>query len=222
VVEDTTPQLGGNLDVNGNSVVTASNADLSITPNGSGDLILDGLKWPQADGTANYFLKTDGSTQLSWATAGGKILQIVQGTPKTDTASASSGTFVDITGMTVNITPSVSTSKVLVLAMVNVGTSNSSAVYLQLVRGSTNIIQGDSSGSMTRCTFGSQNMVEAESIHNAMLSYIDSPSTTSETTYKVQYKSRDSTTAYINRQHTQHSTDGARAASTIIVAEIGA
>ena len=40
VVEDTTPQLGGNLDVNGNSIVTASNANLSITPNGSGDLIL--------------------------------------------------------------------------------------------------------------------------------------------------------------------------------------
>ena len=220
VVEDTTPQLGGNLDVNGNSVVTASNANLSITPNGSGDLILDGLKWPQADGTANYFLKTDGSAQLSWATAGGKILQLVQGT-KTSEASTTSTSFTD-SGITVNITPSVSTSKVLVLAMVHVSTSDSSAVYLQLVRGSTNIIQGDSSGSMTRCTFGTQNLVEHETIHNVMLSYIDSPSTTSETTYKVQYKSRDSNTAYINRQNIQHATDGARAASTIIVAEIGA
>ena len=89
VVEDTTPQLGGNLDVNGNSVVTASNADLSITPNGSGDLILDGLKWPQADGTANYVLKTNGSAQLSWVVQGaGSIKQIV----KTESTSQSSGT----------------------------------------------------------------------------------------------------------------------------------
>ena len=40
--------------------------DILITPNGTGDLILDGLKWPQADGTANYVLKTDGGAQLSW------------------------------------------------------------------------------------------------------------------------------------------------------------
>jgi hypothetical protein len=67
VVEDTTPQLGGSLDVNGNAIVSASNGDIAITPNGTGDIILDGQKWPQADGTADYYLKTDGSGQLSWA-----------------------------------------------------------------------------------------------------------------------------------------------------------
>ena len=50
VVEDTTPQLGGDLDVNGKSIVSASDGDIAITPNGTGDVILDGLKWPQADG----------------------------------------------------------------------------------------------------------------------------------------------------------------------------
>lgn len=67
LVDDTTPQLGGSLDVNGNSIVSASNGDIAITPNGTGDIILDGQKWPQADGTADYYLKTDGSGQLSWA-----------------------------------------------------------------------------------------------------------------------------------------------------------
>ena len=67
VVEDTTPQLGGSLDVNGNAIVSASNGDIAITPNGTGDIILDGQKWPQADGTADYYLKTDGSGQLAWA-----------------------------------------------------------------------------------------------------------------------------------------------------------
>jgi len=66
VVNDTTPQLGGNLDVDGNSIVSTSNGDIAITPNGTGDVILDGLKYPQADGTAGQVLKTDGSTQLSW------------------------------------------------------------------------------------------------------------------------------------------------------------
>lgn len=66
VVEDTTPQLGGNLDVNGKSIVSASGGDIAITPDTSGDIILDGQKWPQADGTANYVLTTDGAGQLSW------------------------------------------------------------------------------------------------------------------------------------------------------------
>tara|TARA_R100001460_G_scaffold105058_1_gene151273 strand:+ start:2245 stop:2832 length:588 start_codon:yes stop_codon:yes gene_type:complete len=67
-VEDTTPQLGGNLDVNGNSIVSASNGNIAITPNGSGKVILDGLSHPTADGSANQFLKTDGSGTLSFAT----------------------------------------------------------------------------------------------------------------------------------------------------------
>ena len=42
--------------------------DIKITPNGTGDVIIDGLKYPQTDGSAGQFLKTDGSAQLSWAT----------------------------------------------------------------------------------------------------------------------------------------------------------
>jgi hypothetical protein len=42
VVDDTTPQLGGNLDVNGNSIVSTSDGDIAITPNGTGKVILGG------------------------------------------------------------------------------------------------------------------------------------------------------------------------------------
>ena len=69
VVEDTTPQLGGNLDVNGNSIVSVSAGDISITPDTTGDIVLDGVKWPQADGTANQVLTTDGAGQASWGDA---------------------------------------------------------------------------------------------------------------------------------------------------------
>lgn len=66
VVEDTTPQLGGNLDVNGNSIVSAANGDIAITPDGSGKVVLDGLNWPTSDGVSGYILKTDGAGNLSW------------------------------------------------------------------------------------------------------------------------------------------------------------
>jgi len=71
VIDDTTPQLGGNLDVNGNAIVSVTNGDIAITPDGTGSVVLDGLNWPQADGTADQTLVTDGAGNLSFADAGG-------------------------------------------------------------------------------------------------------------------------------------------------------
>ena len=71
VYADPNPSLGGNLTVMGYSIVSSANGDIAITPNGTGNIVLDGQKWPQADGTANQVLKTDGAGQLSWTTAGG-------------------------------------------------------------------------------------------------------------------------------------------------------
>ena len=68
VVEDTTPVLGGSLDVGTNSIVSVSNRDINVTPNGTGSVVLDGLNYPQSDGTTGQFLKTDGSGQLSFGT----------------------------------------------------------------------------------------------------------------------------------------------------------
>ncbi len=66
VVDDTSPQLGANLDVNGKSIISVSNGNIAITPNGSGKIILDGLSHPTADGTAGQFLQTNGSGVLSF------------------------------------------------------------------------------------------------------------------------------------------------------------
>jgi trimeric autotransporter adhesin len=63
-----------NININGNTIVSSdTDGDLNLTPNGTGDLVLDGLKWPQADGSEDYVLSTDGAGQLSWAaqTGGG-------------------------------------------------------------------------------------------------------------------------------------------------------
>ena len=70
LVNDTSPQLGGNLDVNGNAIVSVSNGNIAITPNGSGKVIIDGLSHPVADGNAGQVLKTDGSGNLAFASVG--------------------------------------------------------------------------------------------------------------------------------------------------------
>ena len=67
LADDSSPQLGGDLDVNGNSIISASNGNIAITPNGSGKVIIDGLSHPQADGNAGQVLKTDGSGNLAFA-----------------------------------------------------------------------------------------------------------------------------------------------------------
>jgi hypothetical protein len=56
-----------NITVNANAITsTDTDGDITITPNGAGDVILDGVKWPQADGSENYFLRTNGSAQTAW------------------------------------------------------------------------------------------------------------------------------------------------------------
>jgi hypothetical protein len=58
----------GNIQITGNTVSSTDlNGNINITPNGTGNVVLDGINYPQADGTANYFLKTDGAGQLSFA-----------------------------------------------------------------------------------------------------------------------------------------------------------
>lgn len=60
----------GNVQVSANAVIsTDTNGNLALTPDGTGDLVLDGVNWPQADGTADQILKTDGAGQLSYVDA---------------------------------------------------------------------------------------------------------------------------------------------------------
>ena len=69
VAQDGSPQLGGNLDVVTHSLVSTSNRNIAITPNGSGKVVLDGLSHPTSDGSAGQAIVTNGSGVLSFATA---------------------------------------------------------------------------------------------------------------------------------------------------------
>jgi hypothetical protein len=64
VLTDTTPQLGGNLDVNGNSIVSTSNANITLAPDGTGDVVLSADTVKIGDSNANATITTDGTGDL--------------------------------------------------------------------------------------------------------------------------------------------------------------
>ena len=79
------------------SIVDGANGNITITPNGSGNIVLDGLTFPNADGSADTFLKTNGSGTLSFAEiSGGTSWQAVK--TSTFTAVAGEGYFINTTG----------------------------------------------------------------------------------------------------------------------------
>ena len=103
VSEDSTPQLGGNLDVNGNSIVSVSNGNISITPDGTGKVILDGISYPTADGTVDQVMKTDGAGNITFGeVSGGEQWQTVK--TADFTAVAGEGYFVNTTSGTITMT----------------------------------------------------------------------------------------------------------------------
>jgi hypothetical protein len=60
-----------NININGNSITSTDvGGNIVITPNTVGSIVLDGLNWPQVDGTSNQALVTNGAGQLSWASFG--------------------------------------------------------------------------------------------------------------------------------------------------------
>ena len=113
---------------------------------------------------------------------GGGVIQVKTVT-KTDKFITSSQTPTDITGFSVAITPKFSTSKILVVYSLNVS-GNSGYSSFRLLRGSTSILLGDTDGNRERSTFGTY--VSASNLHNVSGTILDSPSTTSAVTYKMQ------------------------------------
>jgi hypothetical protein len=186
---------------------------------GSNTLVL-----PTGNGSSGQFLQTNGSGTLSWA-GGGKILQVVS-TTKTDTFTTTSGTLTDITGLSVSITPTSTSSKILITGTVCWGNSDTTPylVYMVLVRNSTSICIADTAGNRTRATLGAQGVYSTDNTPFAPLNFLDSPNTVSAVTYKLQGATESGRTLYINRGNESDgdSAQTARFASTITAMEVAA
>ena len=160
---------------------------------------------------------------------GGKILQVVQTINSSMVSEAvADRVYEDISGMSVAITPSATSSKVLVFYRVAVATTSGAYnTLLRLVRGSTAICLGDDVGSnRPRATTVGWSAVSANQYHiigahNTM--FLDSPSTTSSTTYKLQWTDSYGNTLYMNRtQSDGDHTWAATQVSHITVMEVAA
>lgn len=168
-------------------------------------------------GTAGQVLTVNsGATAPEWKTpaGGGKVLQVVYGSYATEVSSSSS-TYAD-TGLTATITPTSATSQILVIVsqqgVLKTAGNSVNRVRLQLLRGATTILKMGDSTAFTNTAIDNQ-------IGTVSSTYLDSPATTSATTYKTQIASGNNT-AGVRAQH--YYDDSAAAVSTITLLEIGA
>ena len=154
----------------------------------------------------------------------GAVLQASSVT-KTDTFTTTSTSWVDITGLSVSITPTSATSKILIFASLQ--RSNASAgqgTFFRFMRNSTAINIGDAIGSRSQVTNMSQETSQQGRFITPMNSiFLDSPATTSATTYKLQTNCLDVGTICINRSGINvDSASYATSVSSITVMEIAA
>tara|TARA_R100000234_G_C4910558_1_gene139672 strand:- start:44 stop:583 length:540 start_codon:yes stop_codon:yes gene_type:complete len=173
----------------------------------------------------------DGTGLVTGGTGGhglrspGSVVQTLQ-TVKTDTDSTTNvNSFEDISGMSVSITPTSATSKVLVTLDMRLSTNTNRNITYRLMRGSTAIYIGDSSGSRTQSTGGMRLTDDASyDMQSETAVFLDSPATTSATTYKVMWTQTFSSSGesmYINRSYDDNDSDDRnRCASSITVMEI--
>jgi len=179
---------------------------------------------------ANFLTGTIPSGNISTASlaaaATGKILQTVS-VAKTDTFSTTSNSFVDVTGLTLNITPSATSSKILVLCDVKLGvdagvSSVKSRIEQTISSSDTYPYIGDAENSNTRSSFGTY-VNESSFIAQDASTVLLSPSTTSQITYTYQTIQQAGGTVYVNRpENTDTAAAVPRTASSLTVMEIGA
>jgi len=164
-------------------------------------------------------------TALPGAIATGKVLQVVSAT-KTDTQTTSTATFVDVSGLSLSITPSSASNKIFLVCDINIDASGR-YFGIRFVRDSTDIGIGDAESNRTRVTVSSQSNDSASYddyvMHNSSASFLDTPNTTSATTYKIQAGKHYDTASnlYINRPaYDDDNTYIARGISTLTACEI--
>ncbi len=147
------------------------------------------------------------STSIATAAGlGSGIKQVVSATKTDNFTVTNQSSYADVTGLSVSITPSSSSNKILILVNLQYGDQGNGYTGFRLLRGSTNIgfttALDDQNSSNTRdSAFAamSESSQHTYKLSSSSYSFLDSPSTTSSTTYKLQLKTWSSTTFRLNR-----------------------
>ena len=153
------------------------------------------------------------ATLLTSNTSTGKILQ-VKNAIKTDTQSVTNNTFTDISGLSISITPSSSSNKILFRGYVSLGTESNTVMAIKIFRDSTEIGKSTADSTAANNSTATAAGLNVSSVTSSVKSQIkqlqfevlDSPNTTSAVTYKVQFAEISlyqyaSVTVYVNRTY---------------------
>ena len=158
----------------------------SINTRGSGIINLGSA----ADG--NVFTGTGAGLPVGFeaAAGGGKVLQVIAVNMTVASRTTTSASFVDISGYTASITPASTDSKILCFAQINHGTSYQHHRAFKLLRDSTVI-------DWVQCYAGGSDI--GQHLDTMTMSTVDSPASTSELVYKIQWVAYASGTRYLNK-----------------------
>jgi hypothetical protein len=157
----------------------------------------------------------DFSSITSLKMPAGSVIQTLSTTKVDDHFQSATTSFVDVTGVTLTITPKYNTSKILVTVSGAFSHNTSSRMSLfNIVRDSTNIGQPTSAKaqSSTRTMYHNG----TDQLHQLHIEFLDSPATTSTTTYKLQMRTNDSGTLFIG----DRVSEDARQGTTMTLMEI--
>ena len=139
---------------------------------------------------ATTFLRGDNTFATAGATAG-QVIQVLSSTDSTARSTTSTSFVTASNTMSVTITPSSSSNKILIIASGNQNSGGGGIMMLTIYRGATNL--GDSTYGMT-----SMNTGDVGAFGSFAMNFLDSPATTSATTYQVYIKSNNGNTVYLN------------------------
>jgi hypothetical protein len=153
----------------------------------------------------------------------GAVLQVVSTTLTTGFSTSVNNSYAAVTGLTAVITPSSATSKIMVFVTMTVG-SDTNYLNAQLTKGGTAISGAIATTAGSR-TVGTASFwpVQTYGTYGLAFNYLDSPATTSATTYGVQIGSSGAVTLCVNQSQSDDNSSGrTRGTSTITVMEIAA
>jgi len=203
--------------VDGTKIAMGSDAQGDILYHGATDYAR------LAKGTAGQALVMNaGATAPEWGAAGGgKILQVVAVSLATEVTTTSTS-YVAVTGMTADITPSATTSKILIMIQGVISHTGSGYGHsVRLYRDSTNIANGSGGSGRENCLTNHESSSTRDRVATPLATmWVDSPSSTSSVTYSLKHRTSGGT-AVFGADGTASSTNYGQKSSHITLLEIG-